>query len=219
MENLKNLLAIMFLSFIAFVASLTIVSWVSPNNPNVLKFKFKNEKVENLILEKAVEAEDYCKKNDYNQDFCILIDMSIHSGKNRFRVYDFNKNKVTHSYLVSHGCGENGWSWEGSKTNPTFSNVADSHLSSLGKYAIGDRGWSSWGVNVNYKLHGLEESNSNAYKRWIVFHSWDNIQDNEIYPYGTDEGWGCPAVSNESFKKIDKLLKNQSKSTLMWIYK
>ena len=74
-------------------------------------------------------------------------------------------------------------------------------------------------MHAKYSLHGLEESNSNAFKRWVVFHSWDMISDEPTYPTGTPEGWGCPAVSNESFKEIDKLIKSQTKPTLMWIYK
>ena len=171
------------------------------------------------LTSKADEARMYCNQNYFNEEFCILIDMSIHSGKNRFRVYNFKQNKVTHSYLVSHGCGDNQWTSDQSKRSPEFSNVEDSHLSSLGKYKIGKRGWSNWGVHAKYSLHGLEESNSNAFKRWVVFHSWDMISDEPTYPTGTPEGWGCPAVSNESFKEIDKLIKSQTKPTLMWIYK
>ena len=92
-------------------------------------------------------------------------------------------------------------------------------LSSLGKYKIGDRGWSSFGVNINYRLHGLDETNSNANKRDIVFHSWEEIKDAEVYPAGTPEGWGCPAISDKAFLAVDKLLKNQAQPTLMWIYK
>jgi len=91
-------------------------------------------------------------------------------------------------------------------------------LSSLGKYRIGKRGYSNWGINVNYKLHGLEASNSNAYKRIIVLHSWKDIPNDEVYPRGCPEGWGCPAVSNDFMRKLDVLLKNSRKSVLMWVY-
>lgn len=168
---------------------------------------------------KADFALHFCKNNNMNEDFCILIDMSIHSGKKRFFVYDFNNKQVKASYLVSHGCCDNIWSSDGSKTNPTFSNVPDSHCSSLGKFKIGERGYSSFGVNTKYLLHGLESTNSNALDRDIVFHSWSIVSDNETFPQGTPEGWGCPAVSNTAFLEIDELLKNANKPTLMWIYK
>ena len=167
---------------------------------------------------KADYALHFCKNNNMNEEFCILVDMSIHSGKKRLFVYDFKEHKVLSSYLVSHGCCDNIWSSDQSKTNPSFSNVPDSHCSSLGKFKIGERGYSSFGVNTKYLLHGLESTNSNALERDIVFHSWSMVNDEETFPQGTPEGWGCPALSNNSFLEIDELLKNADKPTLMWIY-
>jgi hypothetical protein len=168
---------------------------------------------------KAKEALDYCKAKNFNTDFCILIDMSLHSGVSRFVVWDFKNDSVMHRFLVGHGCGDSPWSEDQSKENPIFSNEDNSHCSSLGKYKIGERGYSNWGVNVKYLLHGLESTNSNALKRVIVFHSWEVISDDEVYPSGTPEGWGCPAVSNNSFRIVDPLLRASSKPVLMWIYK
>lgn len=164
------------------------------------------------------EAQQYCKNNKLNQNKFILIDLRVHSGLKRFFVYDFNKNAVVKSYMVSHGCGNNRWGGTASKENPIISNELDSHCSSLGKYVILDRGVSQWGIKVNYILKGKEKSNSNAASRAIVLHSWEAIPDNEVFPEGTPEGWGCPAVSNESMKEIDELLQT-NKKVLMWIIK
>ncbi len=161
----------------------------------------------------------FCKAQNLNENFCILIDMSLHSGVKRFIVWDLKKNKISNSFLVGHGCGDNPWNNDFSKGNPKFSNIDGSHCSSLGKYKIGKRAYSDWGVNVKYILHGLEPTNSNAFKRFIVFHSWEVVSDEEVYPNGTPEGWGCPTISNNSFKIIDPLLKSSSKPVLMWIYK
>lgn len=168
-----------------------------------------------LMADKSLE---FIKTNNMNQNFCILIDMGVHSGKKRFFVWDFKRKQITHRFLVGHGCGEYAWSSDETKNNPNFSNVEDSHLTSLGKYKIGERGYSSWGVNTKYLLHGLEPSNNNALKRIIVFHSWEEVSDEEVFPKGTPEGWGCPTVSNASFKVLDPLLKASSKPVLMWIY-
>ena len=167
---------------------------------------------------KTGEALLYCKENQLNTDYCILIDMGIHSGKNRLFIYDFTQDSIVSSGLCSHGCCDLQWGMDFSKTNPTFSNVPDSHCSSLGKYKIGKRGYSMWGINVNYKLHGLEKSNSKAYGRFIVLHSWEMVDNYEIYPSGTPEGWGCPAVSDQQMHFLDKLLKKQEKPVLLWIY-
>tara|TARA_B110000285_G_C14908046_1_gene506522 strand:- start:230 stop:838 length:609 start_codon:yes stop_codon:yes gene_type:complete len=173
------------------------------------------------LTSKANEALEYCKENKLNTEFCILVDMRVHSGKNRLYIYDFGKDSIISSGLCSHGCGDSPHGADQTKTSPIFSNIPDSHLSSLGKYKIGNRGYSNWGINVNYKLHGLESSNSNALSRDIVLHSWKRVVSHEIFPNGTPEGWGCPAVSDEQMIIIDRLLQNitPDKNVLLWIYK
>lgn len=162
------------------------------------------------------EAKKYCKKHNLNQSKFILIDLDLHSGLKRFFIYDLKNNKLMNSYMVSHGCGDHMWSWTSSKEKASISNEPDSHCSSIGKYVIGSRGVSQWGIKVNYTLIGKEKTNSNAIRRAIVLHSWEKISSDEVYPNGTPEGWGCPAVSNESMKEIDVILK-ANKKMLLWI--
>lgn len=199
------------------------------NSPDLIKQTF-NERlpatenddevvnIENATRSRAKEALLFVQDHKMNEDFCILIDMSIHSGRKRFFVWDFKREEVMHRFLVGHGCGNNTWSGDDSKDDPVFSNVENSHATSLGKYRIGERGNSDWGVHIKYLMHGLEESNDNALKRFIVFHSWEMVSNEEVFPAGTPEGWGCPTVSNESFAVIDPMLKISSRPVLMWIY-
>ncbi|MBC8053650.1 MAG: murein L,D-transpeptidase catalytic domain family protein [Sphingobacteriaceae bacterium] len=168
---------------------------------------------------KAKQAMAFCKANNYNLDFCILIDLSLHSGLKRFFLWDFKSQTVSGSYLVSHGCGTMPWSWAWSKEKAVLSNADGSHCSSAWKYKIGKRGYSNWGIHVNYKLFGLDRTNSNAYARQIVFHSWEKVPDDEVYPKGTPEGWGCPAISNAAMRIIDPKLKASKEPVLMWVYK
>jgi hypothetical protein len=144
--------------------------------------------------------------------------MSLPSGIKRFMLWDFRKNTILVSGLVSHGCGLNPWSGIWSKDKPTFSNVANSHCSSLGKYQVGNRAASAWGIHIKYYLKGLESTNSNAFVRDVVLHSWEQVPDNEVYPNGTPEDWGCPAVSNTTMKEVDSLIEKQKKLLLLWIY-
>lgn len=179
-----------------------------------------NAKVEPVVKEyetNAVEALEYCKKNGFNEDYYFLIDLSIHPGKNRFFVYDLKEKKVTDKNIVTHGsCDqfqENPDKWVKAK----FSNKTDSHCSMKGKFKIGKRDYSSWGINVKYWLHGLEKTNDNAVKRVVVLHSWNAVANEEIYPEVSPLSWGCPAVSNAFMKKLDAKLKLTKKPVLLWI--
>lgn len=167
---------------------------------------------------KAEEAIGFCKTNGLNTGYCILVDMNIHSGKKRMFVWDFKKDSIIEKAICTHGCCKGKWADETTASNPIFSNTPDSHCSSIGKYKIGVRGYSNWGIHINYKLHGLEKTNNNAYKRFIVLHSWDAVSDEEVYPNGSPESWGCPAVSNNFMKKLDDRLSKSSKPVLLWIY-
>lgn len=199
------------------------VSQTSPENLNVnndtLNLTPKPEINKTRLFDKAKQALAYCKKKNINTKFCILIDMSLHSGVKRFCVWDFKGDSATYVFMVAHGCCDNQWSADQSKDKPSFSNIDGSHCSSLGKYALGKRAYSEWGVGVKYIMHGLEASNTNAKDRLIVFHSWELITDEEVYPQGTVEGWGCPTISNNSFKLVDPMIKASAKPVLMWIYK
>lgn len=172
----------------------------------------------NALQKKASEALSFVKEKNMYQKRLLLIDMARHSGLERFFVWNTELDTIEASYLVSHGCCDKPWGSDGSKDKPVFSNVPDSHCSSLGKYKIGERSYSNWGVNIKYVLHGLDKTNDKAYKRVIVFHSWESVPDNEVYPKGTPEGWGCPAVANDAFREIDAWLKEVEQPVLMWVY-
>lgn len=168
----------------------------------------------NKIEDKLNEAGLYSKKHQLNSSYCILVDMRIHSGKNRLFVYDFKQKKIIISGLCAHGSGGGSTS-----SRPVYSNEIGSNCTSLGKYKLGKRAYSKWGINVHYKMHGLEKTNSNAYKRIVVLHSYDPVPGFETYPlpmFGVSSG--CPVVANTTMRKIDKLIKTGEKNILLWIY-
>lgn len=165
----------------------------------------------------ALKAFTFCKNKKLNLEFCFIIDLSKHSGYKRFYVYDFLKDTITDKFMVSHGCGNNPWKYDSSKDCPCISNAVNSHCSSVGKYIVEKRGRSEFGIGIKYNLIGVDSANKNAYKRAIVLHGWEEVTDNEKYPQGTAEGWGCPAVSNETMCKLDKMLKKTKSKTLLWI--
>ncbi len=179
--------------------------------------------IENKPIEKRdysafhKEAKVFCKDQKFNQDYYFLVDLSLHSGKNRFFVYDFKNNKVINENLTTHGSCDvgqvNDTKWKKAK----FSDADNSHCSSKGKYKIGKRDSSSWGIKIKYWLHGLEKTNKNAENRVVVLHSWSAISNVEVYPKYSPLSWGCPAVSNEFMKLLDEKLQQTEKPVLLWI--
>jgi hypothetical protein len=169
------------------------------------------------IKELSHSAYNFCKSNNLNTDYYFLVDLKKHSGHKRFYVWNFSNDTVTHKLMVSHGCGNNMWRADFSREKAVVSNKENSHCSSTGKYLIEERGPSAFGIGVKYNLTGLDSSNSKARKRAIVLHSWEKVTQEEVYPDGTAEGWGCPAVSNEDMKTLDKMLKHNKQKTLLWV--
>jgi len=163
---------------------------------------------------KVKEAFKYSKTHRMNTSYCIMIDMSIHSGKNRLFVYDFKKKEVIIKGICAHGNGGGSTAYK-----PVYSNKVGSNCTSLGKYRLGQRAYSNWGINIHYKMHGLEKTNSNAYKRIVVLHSYTPVPATEIYPLLLfNVSYGCPVVANATLRKIDKLIKSGEKDMLLWIY-
>ncbi len=181
----------------------------------LFQLSFAFAQPETKINAKATEALSYCKKNKLNTNFCFLVDLSVHSGKNRFYIYNFKTNTITNSGLVCHGVGQNS-----TQQQAVYSNVVGSNCTSLGKYKIGKRAYSNWGIHIHYKMHGLEKCNSNAFQRKIVLHAYEYVSEAEIFPSHLTLGWsqGCPVVANGLMTQIDSLLKKAKQPTLIWIF-
>ena len=167
------------------------------------------------LKSKAHEAKAYCVSKGFSTNYCFLVDFSIHSGKKRFFVWDFKGDSIKYASLCAHGYGK-----DSTPSKPVFSNTPGNLCSSLGKYKVGIRAYSKWGINVHYKLHGLEPTNDNAFKRIVVLHSYTPLPATEVYPSHLPLGMsqGCPVICNETMRQIDVLLKAETKPVLLWIY-
>ncbi|MCM0667310.1 murein L,D-transpeptidase catalytic domain-containing protein [Flavobacterium tyrosinilyticum] len=151
------------------------------------------------------------KNPQYNNKIAFFVDMKIPSGKNRFFVYDLKADKIIDKGLVAHGSG----SETGTKGKLRFSNVPNSLSTSLGKYYIGKHYYGKFGRA--YKLYGLDKTNSNAFKRDIVFHYYYDV------PYEEKDGYicnsfGCPMVNKKYFDRISRLIDSSESNILMSIY-
>jgi L,D-transpeptidase-like protein len=207
--------------------------------PGVVKSKKKKQKIKSITIEKQKPEADpvekkeeesslpsnnttiinvisnkinnYAIQNDLSTEYCFLIDMSLPSGRNRFFIYDLKKNSIVNSGLVAHGsCNETFLS------RPRFSNETKSGCSSLGKFKVGEFYNGKYGKS--FRLYGLDNCNSNAYKRAVVIHGYDCVPDEEIYPRVLCNSLGCVMVSYKFFDKISRIIGKSEKPIVLWIY-
>ena len=168
----------------------------------------ENTAIINILTKKV---NNYAIQNDMSTEYCFLIDMSLPSGRNRFFIYDLKKNTIINSGLVSHGsCNET------FLARPKFSNESKSGCSSLGKFKVGEFYTGKYGKS--FRLYGLDNCNSNAYKRAVVIHGYDCVPDEEIYPRVLCNSLGCVMVSYKYFDKISSLIRKSEKPIVLWIY-
>jgi hypothetical protein len=92
-----------------------------------------------------------------------------------------------------------------------FSNLPNSHKTSLGAYLIQEKYRGKHGPSL--RLDGLENTNSNARGRTIVLHPASYV----INDADKDQGrsWGCPAVAEDT---MDTVLKRLTGGAFMYIY-
>ena len=150
----------------------------------------------------------YAKEHGYNTSICFLIDMNIESGKNRFFVYDLKKNAVTNAGLVAHGRCNKNW-----LTGRQYGNEPGCGCTSLGKYKIGNAYKGKFGLA--YKLHGLDTTNSNAFKRFVVLHSHSCVPDSEVDPAPICQSDGCPTVSAPFLQKLATIIDKSKQPILL----
>lgn len=204
---------------------------VSPKTDNTIAENNSTKKADNTIAENnatkkaeepsavknaelmniAFRANAFAAKNGLSTKYCFLIDMSVASGRNRFFVFDLEKNSIILSGLVAHGsCNET------FLARPRFSNEPKCGCSSLGKYKVGEFYRGKYGKS--YKLYGLDNTNDNAYKRAVVIHAYDCVPDKEIYPMVLCNSEGCAMVSYNFFDKLSRIINNSDKPILLWVY-
>lgn len=153
----------------------------------------------------------YAQHNGFSTQYFFFIDMSISSGKNRFFVYEMDKDSVELEGLVAHGSCNTHF-----LEQAAFSNTPNCGCSSLGKYKVGQAYQGEFGKA--FRLSGLDSTNSNALKRGIVLHGFRPIPDEEIYPRALCNSFGCPMVSPGFLARLSGIIEKSPKPILMWVY-
>lgn len=159
---------------------------------------------------KATTAKKFIKNKPYNEEFCFLIDMKIRSGSNRFFVYDLKHDSVIHAGVVTHGRCNERW-----LSGRKYGNEPGCGCTSLGKYKIGNPYIGRFGLA--YKLYGLDSTNSNAFRRYVVLHAHDCVPPDEVFTEICQSD-GCPTVSPGFLKTLQRLINSSEKPVLLWIY-
>ena len=189
-----------------FISGCVLLLFISCNHKKNIDAKNYDTEIKSLFLK--------AQKENYNTDYVIIVDYSIHSGLERGFIID-KDHKLIKAFLLAHGSGSGTQNGKPIR----FSNVDGSFASSLGLAVLDRRDYSSWGIKVKYWLKGLEESNSNLKSRVVVLHSWEGIPDENIYPREIVESQGCPTVSNNTMREIDALVKQQQNKKILILFR
>ena len=176
--------------------------------------------------ERADEAFEYCKENGYNTDCCLLVDYGRHSGRVRFFLWDFEKEKPALKCLCAHGYGK-----ESTARKPVFSNEPGSFCSSLGHYRVGrEKTMSKPKGRKALVLYGQDKTNSNALQRGILIHPV-SLPNFPVYPLMIPvkvhkvlghkirpKSEGCITIPFRKYSKVVETVKSSSKPLMLWVY-
>jgi hypothetical protein len=164
-----------------------------------------------------INLKEYCRKKDLSENYAIIVDYSIPSGKHRFFVCDLKKEKIVASSLCAHGAGKGSTVFK-----PIFSNEIGSNCSSLGHYKITGRHQMSSSGLPSFRLQGLDTSNSNAMKRGILIHSAKLVSYCRlgIYPFylplDRRISSGCFAIDIDMMDVVGDLVDKEKKPILLY---
>ena len=210
-------LTVTTLLLLASISALAYFFWYKPkfnSKAGATSFVVKEKETTKKLLERLKEKSDnlalYAKQHEYNTQYCFMLDMKIESGKKRFFVYNLKKDSVELAGLVTHGSGKV------NSNDIQFSNAEGSLCTSLGKYKIGNSYNGKFGLA--FKLYGLDNSNSNAFNRFVVLHSHSCVPSEETAPFPICESWGCPTVAPAFLTALQTYIDKSQQPILLNIY-
>jgi len=134
-----------------------------------------------------------------NPTYLTIVDFTVSSNSKRFFIIDTQNWNLLTSSLVAHGMKS------GEEFANAFSNLENSHQSSIGFFTTGEIYDGKHGYSL--KLDGLEYSNNKVRERGVVIHSADYVSEDYIKQNGRlGRSHGCPALPKEGYKElVDKI--------------
>lgn len=159
------------------------------------------------VFEKAVTGFMNLKKQNAlsnSKNIITIIDFTKPSTEKRMWIVDLENKTLLLNTYVAHGQGS------GANMADSFSNVAESHQSSLGFYIASETYFGKHGLSL--KLDGQDKGiNDLARERAIVVHGASYVSENFIKSTGRlGRSFGCPAVSEELNAKVIDLIKGKT---------
>jgi hypothetical protein len=160
----------------------------------------------------AMSLKGYHKLNasgKLKKDIITVIDFSKSSNEKRLWVIDLNTRQVLFHDYVAHGRNS------GNEFARKFSNLSQSHMSSIGFYLTGETYNGKHGLSL--RLDGMDpDFNHNARSRAIVMHGADYVSEDFIKKYGRlGRSYGCPSVSVDI---SDQLIDTIREGSIMFIF-
>jgi hypothetical protein len=134
-----------------------------------------------------------------NSEIAFLVDMGLPSGKYRFFVANLVKDTLLLAGLVAHASGNHTFA-----ADPSFSNKDARGCTSLGRYRIGAPYTGRFGGA--YKLYGLDSTNSQAFRRNIVLHSFSYVPEAKTDPYPICNSLGCSMGAPGFLQQLEPLI-------------
>lgn len=159
------------------------------------------------VAKKAFEKYEQFKSQVRRTEYIAMLDFTQHSGNKRFYFVN-RKSGAVEQWSVAHGAGSDP---DNDGIAQYFSNIPDSHMSSLGSYLIQEKYVSSK-FGDSMRLDGLEDTNNLARDRAIVLHPSTYVKDGNSKQ---GRSWGCPAVP---YAKIQSLITRSKDGTFMYAY-
>ncbi|MFN3199075.1 MAG: murein L,D-transpeptidase catalytic domain family protein [Bradymonadia bacterium] len=146
-------------------------------------------------------ADTETKRFDY-----AITDFSRPSSEARLWIFDLLTGEQLWRLHVTHGSASS--DPDDATRAVTFSNIPESHQSSLGMIRTAESYVGEYGVS--HRLDGLEEGfNDNVRRRFIVLHPWAGSRPAYVKAHGmTAPSWGCAAIDDEVAPEVVARLAN-----------
>ena len=163
--------------------------------------------LDNAVFEAAIRS---AAEHGLHPRRLAIADMSQPSTAQRLYIIDMDAKKVVLRTWVAHGQNS------GDLTATKFSNLDDSHETSLGLYRVGAK-ITSPKQGPALLLDGLDKGvNDKALAREVIMHGAEYVSAAFIALHGRlGRSWGCPAVPPRDMARIIELLADGG---LLYVY-